>query len=536
MLAAACNDVLENDEQARVKALDQYGGIYRKGLEHEPRTLDPALISSTYEATVVQQVFDGLVQFDADLNVVPSIARSWKASPDGLVWTFELRPGVTFHNGREVTAADFVYSFTRLMHPKTRSRNAWIFDRVQGAKALRSGKAERLAGFQALDTYSLQIVLSQPYAPFIRTLGMAPAKVVPQEDVERADAPFGRQPVGTGAFRFHHWTAGQEIVLEANQTYFEGRPFLDQIRYRLFPGGDHNLILAAFEAGRLEDSLILPQERQRLMDNATYRIFRKPLLVTLFLWCDLRQGPLSHRAVRQAINLAINRDYIHRTIRHHEHVQARGVLPPGMPGYNPELPDYVYDVTQAKALLAQAGYPGGKGLPPLELWNSVRSPTALAEHEAIKNDLQQIGMTLELRQVDSWQHFSAKILGKRPGAMYRAAWSADFPDPDNFLFVLFHSRSPNNYAHYNNAEVDKLLQQARSKVDYMRRLELYRQAEKLIIADVPTLNLVHRTFERLFQPYVQGIRVNALGEPYIPMKLIWLDKTQDTYLKAEKFE
>jgi peptide/nickel transport system substrate-binding protein/oligopeptide transport system substrate-binding protein len=522
-LAVGCKDK-EQPTQGQDKPptpIQRYGGIYHKSLELEPLTLDPAFLTDIYAASVAQQVFDGLVQFDANLNVVPCIAQSWKASYDGLVWTFHLRQGVKFHHGREVRADDFVYTFTRLLHPRTASPRAWLFERVQGAKAFLAGTAERVEGLQALDAYTLQITLSQPYAPFISILGMVQAQVVPQDEVERLGAAFGRQPVGTGPFRFVQWVAGEHITLEANAGYFEGRPFLDHLHYRIIT--NRQQAMAEFEQGTLEDTALPNHQPTLLRDDARFKFFRKPLLATLFLWLETHAGPLTNHRVRQAINYAINREAINSTIRQNRLMQARGILPLGMPGYNPELEGYPYNLTRARQLLADAGHPEGKGLPPLELWTSATTATALQEHEAIKRDLEHLGLQVELFTAASWEHYKTAVLGKRPGAMYRYVWFADFPDPDNFLFPLFHSQSSDNYANYSNPAVDHLLEQARSEGDYLQRIQLYRQAEALIMEDAPVVNLVYYTFETLFQPYVQGVELSALGERYIPMKKIWLD-------------
>src|SRR5712691_3901338 len=194
-LGVGCKDTGHPDKgQAKsTTPIKRYGGTYHKSLKLEPLTLDPAFLTDTYSTSVAQQLFDGLVQFDADLNVVPNIAKFWEASRDGLVWTFHLRQGVQFHHGREVNADDFVYTFTRLLHPRTASPRAWLFERVQGAKKFLAGAAERVEGLQALDAYTLRITLSQPYAPFISILGMAQAKVLPRDEVERLGAAFGRQ-------------------------------------------------------------------------------------------------------------------------------------------------------------------------------------------------------------------------------------------------------------------------------------------------------------------------------------------------------
>jgi peptide/nickel transport system substrate-binding protein/oligopeptide transport system substrate-binding protein len=477
-------------------------------------------------------VFDGLVQFDANLNVVPCIAKSWKASYDGLVWTFDLRQGVKFHHGREVRADDFVYTFTRFLHPRTASPRAWLFERVQGAQAFLAGTAERVEGLQALDAYTLQITLSQPYAPFISILGMVQAQVVPREEVERLGSAFGRQPVGTGPFRFVNWVAREQITLEVNEEYFEGRPFLDHLHYRIIT--DPQRAMAEFELGTLEDTVVPKDLSTPLRSDPRFKFFRKPVLATLFLWLEMRHGPLSNHKVRQAINYAINREAISDTIWQNRLVQAHGILPLGMPGYNPDLGGYPYNLAYARQLLAEAGHPEGKDLPPLELWTSVASTPVLHEHEAIKRDLEHLGLKIELFTAESWQHYKTAVLGKRPGAMYRYAWFADFPDPDNFLFSLFHSQSPSNYGHYNNPAVDRLLEQARSEGDYLKRIEIYRQTEALIMADAPVVNLVYSTSEMLFQLYVQGTELNALGERYTPMKKIWLDATPRVSLTTAK--
>jgi len=533
-LAVGCKDTGHPDQgQAKSPTpIKRYGGTYHKSLILEPLTLDPAFLTDIYATSVAQQLFDGLVQFDADLNVVPSIAKFWEASHDGLVWTFYLRQGVKFHHGREVNADDFVYTFTRLLHPRTASPRAWLFEHVQGAEKFRAGAAERVEGLQALDAYTLQITLSQPYAPFISILGMAQTKLLPREEVERLGAAFGRQPVGTGPFRFVHWVAGEEITLEANEAYYEGRPFLNRLHYRIIT--NQQSAIAEFEKGALDDVDLTGQEGTPLSSDPRFKFFRKPLLATLFLWLEMRHGPLSNRKVRQAINHAINREAITSTIRQNRLVQARGILPLGMPGSNPNPAGYPYDLSRARQLLAEAGYPEGKDLPPLELWTSVTTVAALQEHEAIKRDLERLGLKVELFTAEDWKHYKTAVLGKRLGAMYRTSWFADFPDPDNFLFPLFHSQSTNNYANYSNPAVDHLLEQARSESDYLKRIELYRQTEALIMEDAPVVNLLYYTFEYVFQPYVQGIELNALGERYIPMKKIWLDATSRVSLTTPK--
>jgi peptide/nickel transport system substrate-binding protein/oligopeptide transport system substrate-binding protein len=331
-----------------------------------------------------------------------------------------------------------------------------------------------------------------------------------------------------------NWVAGEEIILEASEAYYEGRPFLDRLHYHIIK--NYQEILAEFAKGTLEDVdlTLTSQEGTSLSRDPRFRFVRKPLLATAFLWLNTSQGPLSKRKLRQAINYAIDREAMISTIRQDRHVQARGILPLGMPGYSPDLAGYAYDPARARQLLAEAGYPEGKDLPLLELWTSSKNTAVVQEQEAIKRDLERLGIRVELFTAESWQQYTTEVLGKRPGAMYRYSWFADFPDPDNFLFSLFHSQSSDNYANYSNPAVDHLLEQARSEDDYLKRIALYRQAEELIMADAPVVNLMYYTGEYLFQPYVQGIELNALGGQYIPMKKIWLDATPRVSLTTAK--
>jgi peptide/nickel transport system substrate-binding protein/oligopeptide transport system substrate-binding protein len=465
-----------------------------------------------------------LVQVDSKLGLRPALAQFWRASQDGRVWTFQLRPGVQFHHGRELTADDVSYSFTRLLEPQNRSPRFWLFTRVQGAEAFRAGTADHVSGFEILDPHTLRITLSEPYALFIHHLVMTAAKIVPRDEVERLGEAFGQHPVGTGPFRLVRWEPDATIILEAHPDYFQRRPYLDQLHFRIFPKANLKAALAAFEQGELEDTRIPSHARQRLLKEPRYRVVRQPLLATLFLLLDTQSGPLHHPKVRQAVNYAINREVLNATLRKGRDVTASSILPLGMPGYNFDLRGYPYDPQRARRLLAEAGYPGGQGLGPLELWTSAESDIVKAEHAAIKHALEELGLTVRLRTASSWTHYKREITGKRPGGMYRFAWHADFADPYNFLYTLFHSNSPGNYTNYSNPQVDSLLEEALRELDPRKRVALYRRAEVLIMEDAPTVNIAYHTLERLFQPYVRGIEVQAMGEVFTPMYPVWLDR------------
>ena len=524
-LQAAAAPARSEDRMAR------FGGVYRRPLANDPSSLDPARATDIYAYMVVNQIFDGLVQFDNHLNPVPAIAGFWEASLDGLTWTFHLRKGVTFHHGREVTAADVVYSYTRLLDPALQSPAAGLFKHIRGAEAFRAGNATQVEGLRALDRYTLQIVLKEPYAPFLSILAMANAKVVPREEVEKLGEQFGLRPVGSGPFTFLQWERNQRIVLQAYEAYYEERPFLDRLVFEV--GKQDVESLSAFLKGEFEESIVPSSEAEALQANPRYRSYtrvRKPTLHLLYIGFNMNKEPFTHPKVRQAFNHAINKEAIVQDIRKGNSIVANGILPPGMPGYNPELMGYVYNPHQAKKLLAEAGYPEGQGLPVIDLWYSSKEETALKELEAYQGYLAELGVRLEIHEVANWPTFKA-ILDEGKPLMFRLGWHSDIPDPDNFFFPLLFAQSKTNRTFYRNPRLDQLLEKARRETDYQRRIEIYREVEQLALHDAPWISQHHHVFESLYQPYVQGIEINALGAHYIPMKKVWLKKTADR--KAE---
>jgi len=499
------------------------GGIYRRPLEFNPRTLDPALCVDIHAVTVIQQVFDGLVQFDKDLNVIPAIAKSWKISPDGLTYTFYLREGVKFHSGREVTSEDFIYSFTRIIDPKTKSPGANFLERVVGFKEFQAGSAAHVKGFRSIGKYIFEIKLSEPYSPLLSILGMNKFKVLPKEEVEKSVINFGKSPVGTGPFRFISMKEGEEILLEANPDYFEGTPSLDRIIFKIFHGAPREEILHSFKNGELEDSFIPFKDVEEMIKSKKYIFIQKPMLSLRFYGLNTKIEPLKSEKVRKAINFAVPKEEVGKVIlKGMAHLTDR-IIPLGMPGYTPGKVSFGYQPQKARELLREAGYPEGKGLPPLEFWSAAKAELAVKELEMVKSSLFQIGIDLNIQYETRWPKFQ-EILSSKKAPMFMYAWYADFPDPDNFLGILFHSKSKYNYMAYHNPEVDRLLDQARTERDYLKRMEMYRKIEEIVLEDAPIVPMVNHLFQMVYQPYVKGIELNALGGPYIPMKKIWLKK------------
>ena len=500
----------------------QQGGTYRRPLGNNPTTLDPAVISDVYGITVAQQIFDGLVQYDGNLNIIPAIAHDWKGSRDGLTWTFYLRKGVKFHNGRELVADDVVYSFTRIVDPQLKSKLAEVFGKVKGAREFTEGRAKVVSGLRALDSHTVQIELVEASGPFVASLAIGYAKIVPREVVQASGAEFGRRPVGTGPFKLVEWKR-DSIVLAGNPDYYAGRPFLDRLEYQVFTGQQVDRMYESFQKQELEDSPVPTPELDAVRDGKRFQFVRRPILGVRFFGFDTTKEPLSNRMLRQAFNFALDRNALVQDVYKGRYKAGHSFLPPGTYGYDPQYNPYPYDPERARALLAKAGFPGGKGLPVFQVWSNPRTELVEREHETMRRQLAEVGIRVEFRYNTDWPSFNREAYeGKLP--VFRYGWVADLPEPENFLYRLFHSQSRSNLTRYNNSRVDRLLDQARIEQDSLKRVSIYRDAERLIMEDAPVIPLSYYSYERVFQPYVRSVEVSALGDPYIPLHKIWLAK------------
>ncbi len=522
LVVVACAIAVIEPAMAQDRAEDE--GVYRRPLGGDPATLDPARIDDIYSRSVAQQIFDGLVTFDQTLAITPALAQYWKASRDGLIWTFTLRKGVKFHHGREVTADDVVFSFTRILDPRLRSSAADVFAPIKGAREFREGRAKTVTGLVALDAGTVQIVLRDSFAPFVSVLAMGHAKIVPRDVVEQRGDGFGAQPVGTGPFRLSRWERGKSIELTANPDYFEGAPRLRRLIYRIFPGEQSAAMFEEFRKGNLEDSQVPTAGHDRIVTGGNYLYVKRPMFNLRHYAFNTRVKPLDDRRVRQAIVHAVDRVSILNEVFAGRFIPALGILPPGFLGFNPALRPTPYDPARARQLLATAGYPGGRGVPPITFWSSVRSEAVLREHDAMRKSLAVIGVRADFQYQTDWPAY-ARILAEGKESAFLYAWFADVPDPDNFL-QLFYSRSPRNLMGYSNPMVDDLLVEARNEGDLSRRVDLYRRAEQIILDDAVVLPVWHYPYERVFQPYVKSVEVNGLGDPYIPLRKIWLERAR----------
>ncbi len=481
------------------------GHLYLR-LNTNPTTLDPALITDVLSGTIAAKLFNGLVRFDEGLNIVPDIAHTWTLSPDQRTYTFRLRKGVRFSNGREVQAEDFRYSFERVLTPGTKAPITWVLDSIEGARDFLAGKAGHISGIKVLDDYTLSLRLERPFGPFLSLLAMTTAYVVPKEEVERLGRDFGMRPIGTGPYVLKEWKHGQGLILSARSDYFEGRPRLDGIVYKVIPE-DLTAVLE-FETGRLDALLIPSAEFRRYKTDPGWsgRVFGRPGLNSYYLGLNCTRPPFNDIRVRHAANLAIDRGRILDTVFEKRGILASGPIPPGLWkqdfGRPPES-GYPYDPEKARRLIREAGAEGAK----IKIYISA-DPEVLDIMEVIQGYLAEAGIFAEIRQLD-WSGFKQAVNTGEPDAFW-LSWWADYPDPENFLYPLFHSESvgpAGNRTRCLDPETDRLIDESRRTMDEKKRYRLYRKAEDRIIKNAPWVFMWHRADYYVVQPWVADFRI-----------------------------
>jgi len=479
--------------------------IYNMSLEVDAKTLDPAGIVDAYSWCVARRLFSTLVRHDPQMNLQPELAESWSVSPDGLTYTFKLRPKVRFHHGREVDSSDVAFSLARVA-----KKRFWIVKQIVGAKEVADGKAESLKGVSTPDRYTLIIKLTEPFPPFIQQLAMVNCAAVPREKVNKDPAAFAREPIGSGPFKLKQWLQKDRVELERFDKYFRGPAKLDGIRIRIVK--ELTVAYEAYQGGEL-DHCVVPRElmRQTLNGPQKDEVREVPNLNTRYLGITMTRTPLGTNIhLRRAINYAINRPLLYDKILGGADVPAKGVLPPGMPGYDPDLSGYTYDLEKAKSELKASGYGDHNPPPPVTLWHTTeRNGNLIAQQ--VQADLKKIGVTLRLKTVDFPALLAATTTGEPD--LFRIAWVADYPDPDNFLYILFHSgQKPDegNRTHFADADVDALLDAARAEVDLEKRIKAYQAAERLIVDRSPWIFLSHGVTYMLVKPHVNGLALGPL--------------------------
>ena len=520
-LSASCGG------DGRLERLHPEENVLRIAVPSDPRSLDPAIAYDVVTWPLVRTLFHGLVDYDDDLNLVPWHARSWTISEDGRTITFKLRQDIRFSNGRPITSEDFAYSLQRILNPAVKSPGQGFYRNIAGARAFQDGSADRVSGLRTPDLETLEIELVQPDLPFLYCIAMPFAYAVPREEVERHGDEFGRYPVGSGPFTLARWQRGTGLRLEKNPGYYRA----DDIRLEaidLMVGGDETLHMMMFERGELDIASVtstgIPDaDFIRVMNDPVLskRVAHQPLNAIQYLSMNTELPPFDNVNVRRAVNHAIDRERIVGLISDRG-IPARGVLPPGMPGFNEALAGYDHDPEKARTLLEEAGFTEGFTT---ELMVTAQSGIDSKIGQAVQQDLAEVGITVEIRPVTGPTRIEAT--GRRGAVPFATfGWYQDYPDPSNFLDVLLNGNRitevhSTNVAFYDNERVNALLNEASSSTDQAHRLALYQEAERLIVDDAPWVFLYYPQMYLLRQPWLKGLKLNPVWP--IRYELMWVE-------------
>jgi ABC-type transport system substrate-binding protein len=445
------------------------GGSMTVTYKDDVSTLDPAIGYDWQNWSMIKSLFDSLLDYKPGTTILTNdLAESYTISDDGLTYTFKLRTGVKFHNGRTMTAADVKYSLDRVTNPKTQSPGAGFFASVAGFDEASNGSG-KLSGVTVIDDRTVKIQLSRPDATFLHIMALNFSSVVPKEETEKWGADFGKHPVGTGAFSLSEWSLGQRLVFKKNADYYQaGIPHLDQIIFEV--GQEPIVALLRLQNGEIDiaGDGIPPAKFLEVKNNSKYKnsIVEGSQLHTGYITLNVKIKPFDNLKVRQAVNMAVNKERIIRMINGRA-VPANQPLPPLMPGYDKNYSGANFDQDKAKALLSEAGY--GDGFT-TELYVANTDPQPRIA-QAIQQDLATIGIKAEIKSLAQSNVIAAGGEVDQAPMIWSGgmAWIADFPDPSNFYGPILGCGGavPGgwNWSWYCNKDIDKRAIAADSMTD-----------------------------------------------------------------------
>ena len=490
--------------------------VYSGGESTNLRDYDPATTYSSGD----KLVFSGLVSFDPSLNLTPDLASTWEVNEDGTVYTFHLRENAKFHNGRQVTAGDVVYSWERAASPELASDTALTYlGDIVGVREKNAGQEDSIRGLKVIDDLTLQVTIDAPKPYFLLKLTFPTAFVVDRENVE-AGEEWVHTPNGTGPYRLTEWKSFEYKLYEANQDFYLSAPSIPYVVFKLYAGDD----LRLFETGDVDIAGVSLYDADRMLDPTEplhTQLVTGVDLCTSYVVFDTTQPPFDDVNVRKAFSMAFDRQRYIDVVLRGKALPAFGIFPPGLPGFNYDLQGLPYDPEQARELLKQSKYGGADGLPPIVYTNGGIGSYVSADVSAMAEMWEQnLGVTLKIENIE-YNFYYEQIFSGNHGQVFNGGWCADYPDPENFADILFHSGSNQNHGKYSNPELDALLEQARVERDVTRRIEMYQQAEQMIVDDAPVLFTTHSLSYQLVQPYVEGFVFTPISIPL--ERYMWLN-------------
>lgn len=484
------------------------------GESTNPRDYDPATTYSSGD----KLVYSGLVSFDPNLNLTPDLAERWEVNADGTVYTFYLRANAKFHNGRPVTAQDVIYSWERAASPELASDTVLTYlGDIVGVREVNAGQASTIAGLTALDDHTLQVTIDAPKPYFLLKLTYPTAFIVDRENVESGEDWY-RAPNGTGPFKLREWRRFEVMVYEANADFYLGAPSIPYIVFQLYSGDSQRM----YETGDVDITGVYSVDR---FTDPTEPLHSELLtgvsLCTGYVNFDSTRPPFDDVNVRKAFSMAFDRQkYVDVVLDGHD-LPANGLYPPALPGFNLALKGLPYDPAQARQLLAESTYGGPAGLPPI-VFTDYGIGSYVGGSVAAMAEMweQNLGVTITIENIEP-NYYLEQVYSGNHGQLFSGGWCADYPDPENFADVLFHSGSPQNNGGYSNPELDALLEAARVERDVAKRIAMYQQAEQIIVDEAAALFTAHSLSYQLVKPYVNGYVFTPIDIPI--ERYMWLE-------------
>ncbi len=476
------------------------------GESTNPRDYDPAVSGGD------DLVFSGLVAFNPQLEVVPDLAESWDVSSDGTVYTFHLRNNARFHDGRPVTAQDVVYSWERAADPETDSDTVLTYlGDIVGVRDKHEGNAGSIGGLKAIDERTLQVTIDAPKPYFVMKLAYGTAAVVDRANVESGPEWY-RTPNGAGPYKLIRWDPFELRLYERDEDFYLDPPAIRFIVMPLFSG----IPIRLYETGDVDIAGVGTYDAERVRDpeeplNAD--LLEGVSMCTSFVTFDVTEPPFDDPKVRQAFALAVDRQRYIDVVLRGISLPAHGVYPPAMPGYDVSYAGLPFDPELARQRLAESSYGSAENLPPIVFTSGGFGSDVDSDVAALAQMWQtNLGVTIEVENLEPDKFFD-KLHDGEHGQLFSYGWCADYPDPENFADVLFHSDAQQNLGKYSNPELDALLEAARVERDVDRRIEMYQQAERMIVEDAAGIFLNHGLSFVLVKPYIEGYVLAPIAVP-----------------------
>ena len=523
--ALSHESTLLNDELSRFTLAQpsEGGRLTTATILWQQLTFDPIYTTAAALGFMAKAVHQKLVSYGEGAELRPELAERWEILDQGLHYRFHLRRGVKFHNGREVEASDVYESLLRLLIPENNSPASWVLRNVRGAEDVLAGKSRQLTGVVATDRHTIDIHLDEPIAFFLSLLSMHECGIVPVEETRDRER-MRLRPAGAGPFRIEEVIEGQSVRISKNRDYWApGEPLLDEVTFRLDLRSARD-VADAFLRGELDIVQGIPLRIVAELQNdpryAPY-LLTQVQLHTSYLAYDSSSAPFDRLEVRQAINHAINRHRINEQVFAGLGVIAESLLPPGLIGYEGSLRGYEHDPDRARSLLRQAGYGGGFELQ-YRTWETDEFRNS-GQVPLIIEDLDAVGIHVTVTH-HSATEARAPLQKRGHGNLFCGNWYADFPDPDNFFFIFFHSHSgavPGLY--YHRDDLDRQIEEARMSNDAQERAEIYRSLNSRVVREAPLVSLFHDRMFVLHKPHVRGVRT-SLAPPPVRFHDVWCER------------